>query len=212
MSPFGLLPSAAVRRRLLAAAVVLSAGALLGPVPAEAGGPVRDVTMRDNRFDPVATRVQQGQSVEFTNFGGDVHDARDGTGLDLFATELLAPPESESMGPLPGAGAYRYYCTFHPEMVGRLRVPVRASPTQTRVGARVTVRWATERASTGLVFDVERRRPGADRFVEWRVGARAAAAAFRPSAAGRWTIRARVRQSVGEAESGWSPLRTVLVT
>lgn len=198
-------------RHLGAAVAVLVGAVLLGP-PVGAGTPARDVRMYDNRFGPVTLVVGQGESVEFTNFGRVVHDARDGTGLDLFATDLLAPPGSETIAPLPGAGDYRYYCTFHPEMVGRLRVPVRASHTQGAVGAKVTVRWAAERAPSGLVFDVQRRRPGADRFVDWRVGAIAAAAAFRPSVPGLWTIRARVREAVGDASSGWSPVRGIRIT
>jgi len=199
-------------RHLVAVVAVLTAAVLVGPTPVRAGSGVLDVRMSDNRFGPVTAVVAQGRSVEFTNFGRVVHDARDGTGLDLFATELLAPPESESIGPLPGAGAYRYYCTFHPEMVGGLRVPLRASHTQAAAGARVTVRWAAERAPAGLVFDVQRRRPGADHFVEWRVDAIAAAAVFRPSARGLWTVRARVREAGGVASSGWSPVRAIRIT
>jgi plastocyanin len=201
-------------RRLVAVVAGLTAAGLIGstPVGAGSGADALEVRMSDNRFGPVTAVVAQGQAVVFTNFGRVVHDARDGTGLDLFATELLAPPESESIGPLPGAGAYRYYCTFHPEMVGGLRVPLRASHSQAVAGARVTIRWAAVRPSAGLVFDVQRRRPGADRFVDWRVGAVAAAAAFRPSEPGLWTIRARVRQAAGAATSGWSPVRAIRIT
>ena len=119
-----------VRRWCLAAGAVLAGPALLGSVPAGAGDPTGDITMVDNRFAPVVAVVAQGQSVEFTNFGQVLHDARDGTGLDLFTTGYVEPPESATIGPLPGAGVYRYYCTFHPEMVGRVRVPVRASHSQ----------------------------------------------------------------------------------
>lgn len=199
------------RRLLLTFAVLVVAG-LLAPTSAGAGAPPRDVTMRDNRFDPVAIRVAQGQGVDFTNFGRVVHDARDGTGLDLFATEILGAPETAGIDPLPGAGDYRYYCTFHPEMVGRLRVPVTASRADLPAGGRVTIRWAAVRPSAGLVFDVQRRRPGTDRFVDWRVGASAAAAAFRPAVRGLWTIRARVREAGGDAAADWSPLRALRVT
>ena len=201
-----------VRSWLLAAGAVLAGGALLGPVPAGAGNPARDVTMLDNRFDAVTAIVAQGQGVEFTNFGGVVHDARDGTGLDLFATGIIEPPETVAIGPLPGAGDYRYYCTFHPEMVGRLRVPVRVSRPQSPAGARVTVRWAAARAPSGLVFDVQRRRPGTNRFVDWRAGVTAAAATFRPAMQGLWVMRARVRQSAGGASSDWSPARSIRVS
>ena len=201
-----------VRRWLLAAGAVLAGPALLGSVPAGAGSPAGDISMVDNRFAPVDAVVAQGQSVEFTNFGRVLHDARDGTGLDLFTTGYLEPPETATIGPLPGAGVYRYYCTFHPEMVGRVRVPVRASHTRVPAGSPVTVRWAASRASTGLVFDVQRRRPGTDRFVDWRTGVTAGSARFWPSVRGLWAIRARVRQQPGDASSDWSPPRAIRVT
>lgn len=199
------------RLSLLVAALVGAAG-LLGPVPAEAGGPLRDVRMYDNRFVPADLTVAQGRGVEFDNVGRVVHDAVDGTGLDLFATDVFGPPQSEAIDPLPGAGSYRYYCTFHPEMVGTLRVPLRASHANRPRGALVTIRWAEDRAPTGLVFDVQRRRPGAAQFRTWHTGVRAVKASFRPDRRGTWSIRARVREVGGPATSGWSPVRALRVT
>jgi hypothetical protein len=97
-------------------------------------------------------------------------------------------------------------------MVGRIRVPVRASLAQSPAGSPVTVRWAAARAPTGLVFDVQRRRPGTQRFVDWRTGVTAAAARFWPSVRGPWMIRARVRQQAGDGSSDWSPARAIRVT
>jgi plastocyanin len=201
-----------VRRWLLAVGTVLAGGALLGSAPAGAGNTAGDITMFDNRYAPAVSVVAQGQSVEFTNFGQVVHDARDGTGLGLFTTGYIASPNTETIGPLPGAGGYRYYCTFHPEMAGRIRVPVTASRTQSPAGSPVTVRWATSRAPTGLVFDVQRRRPGTEGFVEWRTGVTAASARFWPAVRGPWMIRARVRQQAGAGISDWSPARAIRVT
>ena len=201
-----------VRRWLLAAGTVLAGGALLGSAPAGAGNPAGDITMFDNRYAPAVTLVTQGQSVEFTNFGQVVHDAWDGSGLDLFDTGFISSPDAVSVGPLPGAGGYRYYCTFHPEMVGRLRVPVMANPGSSPVGSPVTVRWAATRAPTGLVFDVQRRRPGTEGFVDWRTGVTAASARFWPAVRGPWMIRARVRQQAGDGSSDWSPARAIRVT
>jgi hypothetical protein len=168
--------------------------------------------MLDNRYRPAIATVGQGQSVTFTNFGQVVHDAADDTGLDLFATEIVAPPDTATIDPLPGAGRYAYVCTFHPEMTGRLDVPVVLSRATVPAGSVVTVRWAAIRAPDGLRFDVQRRRPGTTRFEPWRTGASAAATRWWPSVRGTWTIRARVRDIETGATSAWSPPATLRVT
>jgi hypothetical protein len=89
-------------------------------------------------------------------------------------------------------------------MTGRLDVPV----TVRRDGAAVTVRWAP-RSRTGLVFDVQRRRPGTTRFEDWRTGVTTVATRWWPSVDGTWTIRARVRSTATGETSDWSPPRTV---
>lgn len=187
---------------LLRLAAVTLGVLLLGAAPAHAEV---DVRMWDNRFAPAATVVGQGEAVEFTNFGRVIHDARDRSGLDAFDTGLVQPPEAAAVGPLPGAGRYRYVCTFHPEMTGRLDVPVTVRRGE---GDEVTVRWAA-RPRAGLVFDVQRRRPGAARFEPWRTGATAAATRWWPSTSGTWELRARVRSASSGEASAWSPPRRV---
>ena len=204
--------SCSARRLLLAATTVALSATLLGAAPASAGQPTVGVQMVDDHYLPSTADVAQGQQIEFTNFGQVVHDARDRTGLDLMDTGYLSSPDSATVGPLPGAGGYRYYCTFHPEMVGRLRVPVRADRAQVPARSPVTIRWAADRSPAGLVFDVQRRRPGTTRFVDWRVDAEASATRWWPSVRGTWAIRARVRGAGGTDASDWSPVRTVRVT
>jgi hypothetical protein len=76
----------------------------------------------------------------------------------------------------------------------------------------VTVRWAHEPAPSGLVFDVQRRRPGAGQFVAWRIGVTGATRAFRPAERGIWSVRARVRRPATGRASAWSPVRVFRVT
>lgn len=192
---------------LLAVGFVPTTTTPAGAAPADG-----EVTMLDNRYSPSSLTVAQGQRIEFQNFGMVAHDARDGSGLEAFATDVLGSPESETVGPLPGAGTYRYYCSFHPEMAGRLRVPVRVSRAQSPSGAAVTVRWSPRRARSGLVFDVQRRRPGIDPFVPWRTGVTEGAMTVHPTVRGLWRIRARVRLTSGDESSAWSPVRTLRIT
>jgi plastocyanin len=196
---------------LLVLGVVLASGALPSAAPAAAGQAARSVSMRDNAYLPTDTELAQGQAVRFTNFGQLAHDAVDDTGLELFATAVLEAPDAETVGPLPGSGIYRYYCTFHPDMVGRLRVPVTVTRSRTTAGSVVVVRVATERAPEGLVFDVQLRRPGGS-FVAWRTGVVRPVAAFRPAVRGSWTIRARVREAMATTASAWSERLALPVT
>lgn len=211
MQPTTIPRPARTTRRVLAAVALTVAVALVAP-PTAGAGPIDtvDVAMVDNRFDPRSVVVPIGRGVTFQNFGGVVHDAQDDTGLDLFATDILGSLDTEAIAPLPGAGRFRYVCTFHPGMTGYLQVPVRPAAGQGSVGEAVALRWAPARAEAGLVFDVQRRRPGADAFVTWRSGTTAAGASFRPDRAGTWSLRARVRAASG-ATSDWSPPRTVQV-
>jgi plastocyanin len=197
-------------RRWLIAGLVL-AGATL-PGSAQAGTADVEVTMRDNAYVHADTVVGQGRTIEFQNFGRVAHDARDGSGLGLFNSPVVSAGDSATVGPLPGAGTYAYYCTFHPEMTGGLQVPVTVDHRRSPAGAAVTVRWALDRAPSGMVFDVQRRRPGTTRFELWRTGATALAARFWPVAHGSWGLRVRVRELEGGTTSGWSPTRTVRVT
>jgi hypothetical protein len=168
--------------------------------------------MRDNRFTPSVAQVAPGQRVAFTNFGQVAHDAVDRTGLDLFATEVASPPDTVTIDPLPGAGRYAYYCTFHPEMRGRLDVPVTVNRGTVPRGVDVTVRWGVARAPADLVFDVQRRRPGTTGFQPWRTGVEAAATRWWPATSGTWAIRARVRNPQTADASAWSAPRTLRVT
>ena len=195
-----------IRRSTAATTIVVGLAVLLA-APAAA---TESIQMRDNRYTPTLAQVAQGESVSWTNFGQVVHDSVDDSGLELFSTDIAAPPDTVSIGPLPGAGRYVYYCTFHPEMRGRLDVPVTVSRATVGRGGEVTVRWARRQPPGDLVFDVQRRRPGTSAFAPWRTGIGADATRWWPNVRGTWTIRARVRNAdTGEA-SAWSaptPLR-----
>jgi plastocyanin len=197
------------RRPLLALAPLVLGLAALGATPAAAAP--QSVQMRDNRYTPSVAQVGLGQRVSFTNFGQVVHDAVDDTGLGLFRTDVVEPPESATIDPLPGAGRFAYVCTFHPEMVGRLDVPVTTTRSTSPAGAAVTIRWAPDRAQGDLAFDVQRRRPGTARFEPWRAATLAAATRWWPVATGTWAIRARVRNIETGESSAWSAATAVRV-
>ena len=72
--------------------------------------------------------------------------------------------------------------------------------------ARATVRWALSAAAPGFVFDVQVRRPGTARFVNWKTGTRLVTAIFTADrGAGTYAFRARVRRVHGAGTTGYSP-------
>jgi len=74
------------------------------------------------------------------------------------------------------------------------------------VGSRATVRWALSAAAPGFVFDVQVRRPGTARFVNWKTGTRLVTATFTADrGAGTYAFRARVRRVHGAGTTGYSP-------
>jgi hypothetical protein len=76
--------------------------------------------------------------------------------------------------------------------------------------ARATVRWALAAAAPRFVFDVQIRRPGTARFIDWKTGTRLAAAPFtRDSGTGTYAFRARVRRVDGAGQTGYSPPVTI---
>ncbi len=198
----------------VSAASALAYAGILESTPAGAA-PIADfyLVMEDNFFRSTPTPLQQGQGVEFANHGASAHNARETSGMGLFDTGLVPAAGAATIDPLPGAGDYGYRCddNGHVAMRGRLRVPVVATPRQAPLGRRFTVRWAKAAPPPGLRFDVQRRRPGARGYANWRRGVTARAAVFRPTRRGTWAFRARVRRpSTGKA-SRWSQPVTIRV-
>lgn len=103
-----------LRRRLLAVpvAALLAASAFY---PANAAVTVR-VRMKDDVFRPRTVTIDRGDRVRWVNRGDRPHTTT-GKGWDV----TLAPGESYSKR-FRRAGTYRYVCTFHSGMTGRIIV------------------------------------------------------------------------------------------
>jgi hypothetical protein len=72
--------------------------------------------------------------------------------------------------------------------------------------ARATVRWALSAAAPPFVFDVQVRRPGTARFVDWKTGTRLVTATFTADhGAGTYAFRALVRRAGSAGATGYSP-------
>ena len=116
------------------AAAALSYAGLLDRNPAAAAGPTDFYLVVDDDGFHTPALLLQGQGVQFVNHGELVHNARDTSGTALFNTGDMTPPQSVSVPPLPGAGVYPYRCDHHPELKGKLKVPVLATPSRRGAG------------------------------------------------------------------------------
>lgn len=95
---------------------------------APSGGEVK-IVMKDNLFEPATVTIKAGQEYEFVapNVGTTVHNliiqSKDAAGQD-FASDIAvnAGQESKFKVKIDKEGTYKMICTYHPEMVGEVKV------------------------------------------------------------------------------------------
>ena len=200
-------------------AVPMRLAAVAGTSPGHGPGiptPIRTVSethveVTDRFFTPTTVPVPRGGTVVFDFVGQDHHTATDDSGMDLYDSGLVDGGGSSFSHTFEAAGAYRFTCTPHPSMGGRVEVPIRAAPARGRTHDRFVVTWASAAPDDGFVQDVQIRRPGRG-WEMWRVGTRARSGSFRPDrGTGVYRFRARLRNDAGDA-SFWSLKERVRVT
>lgn len=92
------------------------------------GGEVK-IVMKDNVYEPTTVTIKAGVEYEFDapNEGTTVHNliiqAKDQVGQD-FASDIAvnAGQESKFKVKIDKEGTYKMICTYHPEMVGEVKV------------------------------------------------------------------------------------------
>ena len=171
-------------------------------------GQLCPVRVLDEGFGVQRAEVSIGETAvwKFAPVNTLQHAVADDTGLGLFDSGLR-PPGSSFTFRFFSAGTYR----FSDRTTGArasIAVPVRVS---LRDGS-VFLRWASTRAPTGFLYDVQVSRPGDSAFSYWRTGVVANEAAFEAtSGEGTYLFRARLRRGVNDATSAWSPAVSVEV-
>lgn len=179
-------------------------------MPARAVLPaVVHVNSGDNWFNPNVIPVARGGTVTWDFVGKTHHTATDTTGMDLYNSgSLLTGSYSFTF---PAAGVYGFYCILHPEMGGRIHVPMRGKPS---AGSRRTVfalTWASEAAPDGYVYDVQIKRP-AGTYELWQAGVTAPSGTFKPDGGrGTYRFQARLHQVSSGQTSLWSDTLSVSV-
>ena len=75
------------------------------------------IDMVDLAFKPKALTIERGQTVTFRNRGKVTHNAK---GSDFFSR--VVQPGGSYKHRFDEAGSFKYVCTFHPGMEGKLTV------------------------------------------------------------------------------------------
>ena len=157
----------------------------------------------DDHFLPSLGTVARGGTVVWDFTGQRTHTATDDSGLGLYDSGLVSPGGPSFSFAFPSAGTYRFACTLHDGMDGRISVPMRAAPAGGPITRAFQVRWSTTDAPTDFVFDV-RIRVKAGAWQSWQDGVTFANTVFHPEVVGRVRFAARLRSLSSGATSEWS--------
>jgi plastocyanin len=83
-------------------------------------------TLGDKAYSPNPAEIKAGETVTWTNDDSQIHTATSGTvGAEdsgtVFDSSILSPKATFDFK-FDQAGEYDYYCTLHPQMVGKVVV------------------------------------------------------------------------------------------
>ncbi len=183
---------------------------LVAPVTAATS----EVTVSDNRFSPDRVTVRVGDSVEWSRAQASrgSHNIREDNSIFRSGTVTAG---AISFARRFSAGTFHYYCEIHGSrrsgMDGLVRVPVTIVTAPS--GLAFTVKWATGTTNTGTRFDVQYR-VASGAWRNWKSDTAATDAVFgragQPLTVKAGTVYSfRARSQKRDAESGWSPVKTL---
>jgi plastocyanin len=162
-------------------------------------------------YQPAKPKITLGNGILWKNTSNTSHTVD-------FDVPAVAPGSFGPLGPGGAAsmtffhgGAYAYYCIFHSQQVGTIKVKMSVSPGSGSSFTNFTLRVATQNASWGYVQDVQRRK-GNGAWTLWRsVTTQTTVFDPRPADTGTWHFRTRYRKTSTNEFTGWSPAVTVTV-
>ena len=172
--------------------------------PAQGAPPAEvHVDAFDDYFLPSLLTVRRGGTVVWDFTGLRTHTATDESGLGLYDSGLVSPGGPSFSFTFASAGTYRFVCTLHEGMDGRISVPMHAAPREGAITRTFNVRWSKTDAPSGFVFDV-RIRLKAGVWQPWLDGVSFRNAVFHPEGVGKVRFAARLRSLGSGAASEWS--------
>jgi plastocyanin len=184
-----------------AAALALTAVALAtAPV-----GAIENVTIfsQAGGFQPATVKATLGEVVDWDNEDDIDHTTSQRRPLALWSRRM-DPDESFEFAMLR-AGTFPYLCMIHPDMTGRVRVPMTAAPDNVAVGGQVVLRVAHQTAQSGFRYKIVRRRPGGTWKVWRTITSKTTSWKPKANAAGEWEFRAKTIRISNGGTSAWSP-------
>jgi plastocyanin len=167
-----------------------------GVEPAPAARLAGSVTVADMAFGPSAVTVGVGETVTWTFQDATAHTATSDNGF--FDTGTASGGQQRTVR-FRSAGTFPYHCRVHPQMTGRVRVPVTVSGS---VGAGWRLQWLAGDNPRSRSYDVQVRRAGTSTWKSFRRGTTRASGRYDPGR-GTWQVRARTLK--GATRSAWSP-------
>ena len=103
-------------RRMASLGIGLALAASLTPGPASAAA--NKVTIGDNFFQPKRITINAGERVKWINNGAETHTTTSKKGL----WDKTVPPGETAGKKFKKEGTYRYLCTIHDDMRGKVIV------------------------------------------------------------------------------------------
>jgi plastocyanin len=188
-------------------------GSLLVVVSSGPAAAVEVVTINSTQggFQPERRTATLGERVRWVNNHRFEHTSTSRAPLSRWSLSL---PAGQAKGrAFAEAGTFAYLCQFHPSMTGVIRVPIVVTPAAGSRGTTFTVRAGSAAPPAGFRYQVQRRRPGATGYTDWRTINTASTAFVTTSTTTRgvWRFRSRLRRISNGAVSGYSPIDSIEV-
>jgi plastocyanin len=192
-------------RGLVALAVPIAVFALAPPAAAA----TVSVSISGFAFGPHSVTAAQGATVRWTNDDSVPHTSTSDHGF-WGSPHIASGQQYAQTTAFMNSGTYPYHCMIHPDMTGRVLVPLKASGS---ASAGWTLRWSSLSSTpSNRAFDVQIKRPGSSTWAAFRTDTTKRSAAFDPAKHGTYSFRAHTRNLTNGTHSGWSPVRQLKIS
>ena len=203
----------------VAAATAVKYASMLEAMPA--GATVADfyLVAEDFAFAPSPAQLVYGQGITIANHSHTRHrhSLTDASGLHLFDTGPIYVQDQKYVT-LPAAGTYAVKCSepvsSHPGMTGRIKVPLRITPSSGTTSTVFTITWSAPGAPVpeGCVVDLQFKSPGATDWTTRTYTGGKTSTTAPLTRRGTWFFRSRLRRATDNVAIGWSNATKVVVS